>query len=112
MQVTNRMEADIYTTLQIGREEDDLIVDQHDNTIHSGHFMVSDVHSGKEEEEEEDSPKNDDQKGYDFTSAALDTSKIYLFGNKSTNVLTVEKELTSLFNCLTIAYRFFFHSYS
>lgn len=108
MQVTNRMEAESYTSLQLGREEDDSILDQHDNTIHSGHFMVSDVHSGKEEEEEEDSPKYPDQKGYDFTSAELDTSKIYLFGNKSTNTLTVEKELTSLFNCLTIAYRFFY----
>ncbi|CAD5120904.1 DgyrCDS9457 [Dimorphilus gyrociliatus] len=100
------MEAEQFTSSLVGREEDDSNWDRDDNTIHSGHFMVSRVHSGEEEEGEEDaiSPKNTDQRGYDFTSAELDTSKIYLFGNRSTNTLTVEKELTTLFDCLTIAY--------
>ena len=94
------------------REAEDSCLDKsHDNTIHSGHFMVSFVHDeerGKDDYydkvKEEPSPKQ--VEAFDFDNANLETSKVYQFGHRSTNTLSIDASLTALFECMTLAYRF------
>nr|XP_006818093.1 PREDICTED: MLX-interacting protein-like [Saccoglossus kowalevskii] len=60
-------------------------------TIHSGHFMVSDVHD----------------KGYDFSKATTNTFKDYNFVAQkaaASNVSQIDASLSRLFECLTIAF--------
>ncbi|KAI1881953.1 hypothetical protein AGOR_G00245340 [Albula goreensis] len=61
--------------------------------IHSGHFMVSSLHI-------EHTPK----KGYDFDTVNKKTCQTYHFGKASTSHLSIDKSLTKLFECMTLAY--------
>jgi hypothetical protein len=83
-------------------------------TIHSGHFMVSclndeddaelpvtaDVNTVKKNENEISG-----KRGYNFDSATLQLSNTYLFGNRSTTMLSLDPSLTKMFECMTLAYR-------
>jgi len=83
-----------------------------DKIIHSGHFMVSCLN---EDEDIElfscgDTKKNaaevTEKRGYNFDNANLQLSRTYLFGNRSTNMLSLDPSLTKMFECMTLAYRF------
>jgi hypothetical protein len=82
-----------------------------ENTIHSGHFMVSSLNDEDETElpassvavknETEDAGRH----GYNFDNANLQLSQTYLFGSRSTNMLALDPSLTKMFECMTLAYR-------
>lgn len=72
--------------------------------IHSGHFMVSRVHDNKTGDylsDEEDEISS----GFNFSEASKDTCTTYKFGPRSTQTLTLDASLSSLFDKLTLAYR-------
>lgn len=85
-------------------------------TIHSGHFMVSDIDDSEVHDEDEaqslvvhesdcdqeNSPLPDE--GYDFASACKETSKTYTFGPRSSHSISIDASLTKLFECMTLAY--------
>lgn len=76
--------------------------------IHSGHFMITNVHNkyqdNDEDDDEDDNVKAELQEtGYDFDSAPKTTSNSYAFGSNAT--LSIDDTLTKLFDCMSLAYR-------
>jgi hypothetical protein len=75
--------------------------------IHSGHFMITNVHNKyqeNDEDDEEDSVKAELQEtGFDFDSASKTISNSYAFGSNAT--LAIDDTLTKLFDCMSLAYR-------
>ena len=90
-----------------------------DNTIHSGHFMVSRVHGSQLEEDEEGSSDENipsSNPGYDFESAPKEPAPTYQFGDNvvqspggegsnHSSSRFIDSSLTKLFECMTLAYR-------
>jgi len=104
-------------------------------SIHSGHFMVSDIddsevqddddstvavvetNSSGEDQTQEQHHHNQQQQqqqqmfvpdkivGYDFQGAIKQTSKTYIFGPRSCKSVSIDATLTKLFQCMTLAYR-------
>lgn len=75
--------------------------------IHSGHFMITNVHAPSQDDDEYDD--NEDVKpeleetGFDFNSANKTISNVYPFG-QNTTVLSIDDSLTKLFDCMSLAY--------
>lgn len=90
-------------------ELDDSVLDKsNDTTIHSGHFMVSCVHTEPEEGDSSPKPESVTQRignAFDFETAQKEPTSDYNFGPKSVHTLAIEASLTKLFDCLTLAYR-------
>ncbi|XP_061196266.1 MLX-interacting protein-like isoform X2 [Saccostrea echinata] len=78
---------------------------QHEQPIHSGHFMITNVH-GKyqddEEDDDEDVKPQLEETGYDFNTANKTPSNSYPFGPNAT--LSIDDSLTKLFDCMSLAY--------
>lgn len=97
-------------------------------SIHSGHFMVSDIDDSedntcadanqdtiKQENEDNHSTLLNDVRvsnsldhqvgGFDFQSACKETSKTYTFGSRSSQAISIDASLSRLFQCMTVAYR-------
>ena len=83
---------------------DNVLDRSNDNTIHSGHFMVSCVHQNGEEDDS-DTDEQSGEEGFDFVGASKETSKTYQFGNRSVHTMAIDASLTKLFECMTLAYR-------
>ncbi|KAL4223427.1 hypothetical protein ACF0H5_016898 [Mactra antiquata] len=71
--------------------------------IHSGHFMVSRVHDNKTGDYLSDE-EDELQTGFNFSEASKDTCTTYKFGPRSTQTLTLDASLSTLFDKLTLAY--------
>ncbi len=94
---------------------------QNESLIHSGHFMVSRVHDDDlEPDEDPDSSPEPEVKeepisledtgaarhGYDFGKIAAKTPKpTYEFGDKKVESFGIDSSLTTLFDCMSLAYR-------
>jgi hypothetical protein len=93
-----------------------------EKTIHSGHFMVSQVHQEPDSDDEEEKtaaaskspehepfPSSPGMSGaYDFVSANQTPQDSYQFGSadeQSHGRLSIDGSLTRLFECMTLAYR-------
>lgn len=76
--------------------------EENESTIHSGHFMLSNVHNPDVDDEDEDdvSVASDKEQAYDFKSASSETTETYKFGR-----VAIDASLTKLFQCMTLAYR-------
>lgn len=84
-------------------------------SIHSGHFMVSDIDDSEVQDDDDtvsvpisEGDEQDRQpttKGFDFESATKQTSKTYNFGPRSCKSVSIDATLTKLFQCMTLAYR-------
>ncbi|XP_060605253.1 carbohydrate-responsive element-binding protein-like isoform X2 [Ruditapes philippinarum] len=72
--------------------------------IHSGHFMLSRVHDNKTGDYLSDEEDADSADGFNFSKASKDTCTTYKFGPRSTQTLTLDASLSSLFEHLTLAY--------
>ncbi|XP_064620049.1 carbohydrate-responsive element-binding protein-like isoform X2 [Lineus longissimus] len=89
-----------------------------EKTIHSGHFMVSQVHQEPESDEDEDktaaskSPEHEafspPRIAYDFVSASHTPQESYQFGTADEQsqgrLSMIDGSLTRLFECMTLAY--------
>lgn len=75
--------------------------------IHSGHFMVSRVHDNKTGDYLSDDEDEATSGGFNFSDASKDTTTTYKFGPRSTQTLILDASLSSLFEHLTLAYRYF-----
>ncbi|GAB6031828.1 hypothetical protein CHUAL_010230 [Chamberlinius hualienensis] len=96
----------------------------HHESIHSGHFMVSDI-DDSEVQDDDDSvsvPVPDVEEatvgavaapppvvtesisGYDFEGANKETRNTYKFGHRSSRSVSIDATLSKLFNCMTLAY--------
>lgn len=90
---------------------EDIEVDSHGHaTIHSGHFMVSCVHEDAEDADSSSQPSVKEeaearQEGYNFENANREPSDCYKFGTRSTNQLSIDASLATLFEHMTLAYR-------
>ncbi|KAJ8312491.1 hypothetical protein KUTeg_009864 [Tegillarca granosa] len=75
--------------------------EENESTIHSGHFMLSNVHNPDVDDEDEDdvSVASDKDQAYDFKSACSETTETYKFGR-----VAIDASLTKLFQCMTLAY--------
>lgn len=77
--------------------------------IHSGHFMITNVHAPSQDDDEYDD--NEDVKPelqeneFDFDSANKTISNVYSFG-QNTHTLSIDDSLTKLFDCMSLAYRY------
>lgn len=82
-------------------------VSHNEQPIHSGHFMITNVHNkyqDNDEDDEDDSVKEELQEtGFDFDSASKTISNSYAFGSNAT--LSIDDTLTKLFDCMSLAYR-------
>lgn len=89
-------------------EGSDSVLDKfNDATIQSGQFMVSTLDEEETEESEDKLKVVKEIKGYDFRDAAKDTKETYQFGNKNADTMQIDASLTKLFQCMTLAYRYF-----
>lgn len=83
--------------------------DEHKDPIHSGHFMVSNVHDDNDEDDDSDGEAHlaplTPEPGYNFVTANKETSDTYQFGPRSTKTMGLDPTLTKLFQCMTLAYR-------
>ncbi|XP_048767444.2 MLX-interacting protein-like isoform X2 [Ostrea edulis] len=81
-------------------------VSHNEQPIHSGHFMITNVHNkyqDNDEDDEDDSVKEELQEtGFDFDSASKTISNSYAFGSNAT--LSIDDTLTKLFDCMSLAY--------
>ena len=83
-----------------------------DTTIHSGHFMVSCVHDREADDDDGSDgseiisrPPEVDERGFDFQNASHEPKKTYQFGNFTTTTPPIDSSLSTLFECMTLAYR-------
>ena len=81
-----------------------------EETIHSGHFMLSQVHEDTDDYEDDIIVKEENDsrtpEGFDFLSATKETSTSYNFDNNGcSQILSIDGSLTKLFECMTLAYR-------
>ena len=78
-------------------------------TIHSGHFMVSCLNDEEPDEDINIESVKNVPTGYDFASASKQTKKSYLFNpKKAAEAAGIESDLSKLFQCMTLAYRYDF----
>ena len=77
----------------------DATIGEKDHEIHSGHFMISSL-------DEEGETETENQPGYDFSEAQQETANTYHFGENI--AVEIDTSLTSLFQCMTLAYRLVF----
>lgn len=74
-----------------------------DNTIHSGHFMLSNL---DDEDDGENTTKTTQKiEGYDFETANKVTKESYEFGANKKAADIIDGSLTKLFQCMSLAYR-------
>ena len=74
--------------------------------IHSGHFMLSRVHDNKTGDYLSDEDDIEPIDGFNFSDASKDTCTTYKFGPRSTQTLTLDASLSTLFEHLTLAYKY------
>lgn len=76
--------------------------------IHSGHFMITNVHAPSQDDDDEYDDNEDvkpelQENGFDFNSANKTISNVYSFG-QNTHTLSIDDTLTKLFDCMSLAY--------
>lgn len=81
-----------------------------DQPIHSGHFMITNVHAPSQDDDDEYDDNEDvkpelQENGFDFNSANKTISNVYSFG-QNTHTLSIDDSLTKLFDCMSLAYRY------
>ena len=99
-----------FKTRRMVRDTDDTLTNG-GNTIHSGHFMVSCLTDNENDEDESLSPGikiEEVAKGYDFDNVPKETKRSYQFMAKRDAEVAagIETDLTKLFQCMTLAYRY------
>lgn len=82
---------------------------QNEQPIHSGHFMITNVHDPSQEDDEYDDDSEEvkpdmQETGFDFNSANKSISNFYSFGQNAS--LSIDDSLTKLFDCMSLAYRY------
>ncbi|XP_022339863.2 MLX-interacting protein-like isoform X2 [Crassostrea virginica] len=80
---------------------------QNEQPIHSGHFMITNVHDPSQEDDEYDDDSEEvkpdmQETGFDFNSANKSISNFYSFGQNAS--LSIDDSLTKLFDCMSLAY--------
>jgi MAX-like protein X len=85
-------------------------------TIHSGHFMVSEIEDNEqlaEQQVDEPSHESDYERpdeptnqimDYDLASECKATTQTYVYGPKFANTVSIDGSLTKLFECMSLAY--------
>lgn len=112
--------GDIFCRFIGGAVDGDAVGHDHQDTIHSGHFMVSCVHEDFDDaavqEGDDDEENADEGKGRadelvygvdDASGTASDhAGQLLLSEGKCTSQLAIDASLAKLFNHMTLAYRY------
>jgi MAX-like protein X len=106
MVTTMGSQSTVTATRKISRSE----------TIHSGHFMVSEIEDNEqlaEQQIDEPSHESDYERpdeptnqimAYDLASECQATTQTYVYGPKFSNTVSIDGSLTKLFECMSLAY--------
>ncbi|XP_054166814.1 MLX-interacting protein-like [Oppia nitens] len=84
-------------------------------TIHSGHFMVSEIDENEQtggvvvaepshDSDYERPVETNDALNYDLEMNCRETTQTYAYGPKSLNTVSIDGSLTKLFECMSLAY--------
>ena len=85
-------------------------------TIHSGHFMVSEIEENEQTVEQESNEVNHESDyerpvetddpliEYDLETNCKETTQTYVYGPKESDVVSIDGSLTKLFECMSLAY--------
>ena len=85
-------------------------------TIHSGHFMVSEIEESEqavgrdttevnhESDYERPVESTDTLVNYDLETNCKETTHTYVYGPKDSNFVSIDGSLTKLFECMSLAY--------
>lgn len=86
-------------------------------TIHSGHFMVSEIDDSEQSveqpeaaahdsdyEQQDVSPEDMFEYNFQMQTESTDTTQTYHYGNSHLNSVLIDGSLTKLFECMSLAY--------